>query len=44
MCDLSCGNTLVYLEIEVRRVLCRCCGKMKRVPLDVLADNPLSSN
>jgi transposase len=38
--DLSCGNTRVYLEIEVRRVLCRCCGKVRREKLDFLADNP----
>jgi transposase len=38
--DLSCGNTRVHLELEVRRVLCRCCGKVKREQLDFLADNP----
>jgi transposase len=38
--DLSCGNTRVYLELEVRRVLCQCCGKVKREHLDFLADNP----
>lgn len=38
--DLSCGNTRVYLEFEVRRILCRCCGKVKRERLDFLADNP----
>ena len=26
--------------MEVRRVLCRCCGKVKRERLDFLADNP----
>ena len=36
--DLSSGNTRVYLEFEVRRVLCRCCGKVKRERLDFLAD------
>lgn len=40
MRDLSCGTTRVYLEIEVRRVLCRCCGKVRREKLDFLADNP----
>jgi transposase len=30
----------VYLEFEVRRVLCRGCGKVKREQLDFLADNP----
>jgi transposase len=29
------------LEIEVRRVRCRSCGKVKRERLDFLADNPL---
>ena len=38
--DLSSGNTRVYLEFEVRRVLCRCCGKVKRERLDFLAANP----
>ena len=37
---MSCGNTRVYLEFEVRRILCRCCGKVKRERLDFLADNP----
>ena len=40
MRDLSSGNTRVYLEFEVRRLLCRCCGKVKRERLDFLADNP----
>lgn len=38
--DLSCGDTRIYLEIEVRRVQCRSCGKVKRERLDFLADNP----
>jgi transposase len=38
--DLSCGDTRVCLEFEVRRILCRCCGKVKRERLDFLADNP----
>ena len=38
--DLSCGDTRVYLELEVRRVLCRSCGKVKRERLEFLADNP----
>jgi len=38
--DLSCGDTRIYLEIEVRRVQCRSCGKVKRKRLDFLADNP----
>ena len=41
MRDLSCGDTRVYLELEVRRVACRSCGKVKRERLDFLADNPL---
>ena len=39
--DLSCGDTRVSLEIQVRRVWCRTCGKVKREQLDFLADNPL---
>lgn len=39
--DLSCADTRVFLEIEVRRVHCRSCGKVKRERLDFLADNPL---
>ena len=39
--DLSCGDTRIYLEFEVRRVDCRSCGKVKRERLDFLADNPL---
>jgi transposase len=31
----------VYLELAVRRVECRSCGKVKREGLDWLADNPL---
>jgi transposase len=37
--DLSCGDTRIFLELEVRRVLCRLCGKVKRERLDFLADN-----
>jgi len=39
--DLSSGDTRIYLEIEIRRVLCRHCGKVKRERLDFLAGNPL---
>src|SRR5947207_2036635 len=39
--DLSCGDTRIYLELEVRRIDCRRCGKVKREQLDFLADNPL---
>lgn len=41
MRDLACADTRVYLDVEVRRVFCRCCGKVKRERLDFLADNPL---
>src|SRR6202162_977152 len=39
--DLSCGDTRIFLEMEVRRLDCRHCGKVKRERLDFLADNPL---
>jgi len=39
--DLSCADTRIYLDIEVRRVQCRSCGKVKRERLDFLAYNPL---
>jgi len=38
--DLSCGDARVYLEVEVRRVGCPQCGKVKQEKLDWLADNP----
>jgi len=38
--NLLCGDTRVYLEIPIRRVLCTRCGKVKREALAVLADNP----
>ena len=31
--DLSCGDTRVYLEIEIRRVYCRSCGAVKQEKL-----------
>ena len=40
MRDLSCGDTRVYLDVEVRRVDCRDCGQVKREELALLADNP----
>lgn len=40
MRDLSCGDTRVFLEVEVRRVDCRQCGGVKRERLAWLADNP----
>ena len=39
--DLSCADTRMFLELEVRRIDCRRCGKMKRERLDFLSDNPL---
>ena len=39
--DLSCGEYGIYLEVLVRRVACRKCGKVKRERLSWLADNPL---
>jgi transposase len=38
--DLSCGDMRILLELEVRRIDCRSCGKVKRERLDFLADNP----
>ena len=40
MRDLSSGDTRVYLEFEVRRLQCRCCGKVRREKLDFLAQTP----
>ena len=40
MRDLSCGDTRVYLEVEIRRVSCRNCGTVKREKLNWLAENP----
>ena len=40
MRDLSCGDTRVYLEIEIRRVRCRSCGAVKQEKLPWLANNP----
>jgi transposase len=38
--DLSCCDTRVYLEVEVRRVHCRSCGAVKQEKLPWLANNP----
>ena len=38
--DLSCGDARIYLEIELRRVWCRCCGAVKQEKLPWLADSP----
>ena len=40
MRDLSCGDTRIYLAVDVRRVACRSCGTVKREGLEWLADNP----
>jgi len=37
---LSSADTRIYLEFEVRRVLCRSCSQVKREHLAFLADNP----
>jgi transposase len=37
--DLSCGDTRIFLELDVRRVLCKRCDKVKREQLEFLADN-----
>jgi transposase len=39
--DLPCGDTRVYLEVQIRRVFCQSCGKVKQEKLAWLADNPL---
>jgi transposase len=39
--DLSCGDTRVYLSLEIRRIRCKDCGAVKQEKLDWLADNPL---
>lgn len=40
MRDLSCGDTRVFLEMEVRRVACPRCQAVKSERLDWIADNP----
>ena len=37
---MSCGDARIYLEVEVRRVCCKECGKVKREKLPWLANNP----
>jgi hypothetical protein len=34
-----CGDVRILLELEVRRIDCRSCGKVKQERLDFLADN-----
>ncbi len=36
---LSCGDTRVWLELEVRRIDCRACGKVKTERVDFLPGN-----
>jgi len=38
--DLSCGDTRIYLELDVRRVECKGCGAVKQERLNWLADYP----
>ncbi len=38
--DLSCGDLRIYLDVELRRVACRSCGRVKQEQLDWLAANP----
>ena len=38
--DLSCGDTRVFLDLEVRRVGCSRCGKVKQEKLGFLAELP----
>ena len=40
MRDRAFGEHRIYLELRVRRVSCRSCGKVKREGLAWLADNP----
>ena len=38
--DLPCGDLRIYLDVLVRRVDCRVCGRVKQERLDWLANNP----
>ena len=38
--DLSCSDARIYLELDLRRVQCRRCGKVKQEKLPFLADSP----
>lgn len=38
--DLSCGDTRIYLDLEIRRVRCQKCQKVTQERFDFLADNP----
>jgi len=37
---MPCGEMRIYLDVEIRRVKCRRCGKVKREKLPWLSDNP----
>ena len=37
---MSCGDARIYIDVEVRRVQCKGCGKVKREKLPWLANNP----
>jgi transposase len=38
--DVACGGMRIFLQLEVRRLDCRHCGKVKRERLEFLAANP----
>lgn len=38
--DLCCGDTRIYLEVEIRRVFCRSCGSVKQEQLSWISNNP----
>lgn len=38
--DLPCGDTRIYLDLEIRRVYCTRCVNVKQEKLEWLADNP----
>lgn len=40
MRDLPCGDRRIYLDVELRRVAFRGCGRVKQERLDFLADSP----
>jgi transposase len=41
--DMACGDHRIYVEIEVRRIDCSRCLKVKQEKLEWLADNPFYS-
>lgn len=38
--NLPCGDTRIYLDLEIRRVYCTQCSKVKQEKLEWLADDP----